>query len=372
MKDKIKLMPIVGTRPDAIKMAPLILALRRRAGFDTVVCASGQHREMLAQSLGVFGITPEYNLDVMREGQTPATVTSAVLEAIGAVYEAERPDMVLVHGDTTTAVAAALAAFYQKIPVGHVEAGLRSGDIYSPFPEEMNRLLLDRLATLLFAPTKHCAACLAQEGIHGNVSITGNTECDAVLYTTSQPYDLRKIPGLEDFDPARRTVFITAHRRENLGGPLEQICAAIKELARRFPDVQFVYPVHMNPAVRNTVFPALGNIANIRLTDTVDPVAAHHLIAHSELVLTDSGGIQEDAPALHKPVLVLRRETERPEGIEAGVAALAGVERDAIVAMASLLLSDPAARRKMASAPNPYGDGHAAERICDELEKHFN
>ncbi len=370
MTKKIKVMPIFGTRPDAIKMCPLVHELRKRKEIETVVCVTGQHREMLNSVLDFFGVVPEYNLDIMRPSQTINTITTDILEKLDPVLKAECPDLVLVHGDTSTAFTSALSAFYNKISVGHVEAGLRSYDKWSPYPEEMNRRLIGPIADLHFIPTPMCREQLLKENITEGLFVTGNTEIDAVGYTVKKDFEFpEELAAKLDF--SKRIIFVTAHRRENLGEPLENICRALARIAETFDDVQIVYLVHLNPAVRKTVNAILSGKERVLLTDPLPPVEAHNLLAKSYLILTDSGGIQEDAPALKKPVLVLRRETERPEGIEAGTAKLAGTDEDTIFRMASELLNDSAEYSRMASARNPYGDGKTSARIADAILYHF-
>ena len=350
-------------------MCPLVLKLRKNRDMDCVVCLTGQHREMLDQVMEAFGVRADYNLGVMKERQSLTTITTSVLERMESVLKTEKPDIVLVHGDTTTSFAAALAAFYQQIPVGHVEAGLRTWDIYSPFPEEMNRLLTDRISTFYFAPTKTNKENLCREGITRNVFVTGNTVIDAFKYTVSTDYIfsdrfLRDI----DFDKSR-VIVLTAHRRENLGKPLRNICEAVRRLSEEYKDVLFVYPVHLNPAVRDTVFDVLSGIDNVLLTDPVDVLDMHNLLSRCFMVLTDSGGLQEEAPHFGKPVLVLRTETERPEAVEAGTVKVVGVDRDRIYDEARELLENRTAYIEMARAVNPYGDGHACERIVEVLKR---
>lgn len=363
----MKIFVVFGTRPEAIKMCPLVLELKKHSEIDCVVCLTGQHREMLEQVMKAFHVEADYNLDIMRQRQSLTTITTSILEKMEPLLREERPDLVLVHGDTTTSYAAALAAFYQQIPVGHVEAGLRTGDIYSPFPEEMNRLLTDRISTCYFAPTEKNRENLLREGIRKNIFVTGNTVIDAFQYTVSDHYAFRD-PGLRklDFD-GKRVVLVTAHRRENLGVPLRQICGAIRKLAEEYPDVQFVYPVHLNPAVRETVFAMLQGRDNIMLTDPVDVLDMHNLMSRCFMVMTDSGGIQEEAPHFGKPVLVLRTETERPEAVEAGTVKVVGTEEAPIYAEAKQLLENPQRYAVMAQAVNPYGDGHASRRIAEAI-----
>ena len=367
---EIRVLSVFGTRPEAIKMSPLALELARREHIDPQVCVTAQHREMLDGVLSVFGVAPDYDLDIMRPGQTLADITSRVLSGLGGVFESARPDLVLVHGDTTTAFAAALAAFYAKIPCGHVEAGLRTFDRWSPYPEEMNRRLAGQLCTLHFAPTARNAENLRREGVEGGVFVTGNTVIDALAYTArGEGFSSPQLRAL-DFS-GRRVIALTCHRRENYGQPMENIFAAVREIAERHPEVLIVYPVHLSPAVRECAARLLGGVANIALIEPLDAVDMHRLMARSYLVMTDSGGIQEEAPALGKPVLVLRRETERPEAVEAGTVALAGTETADIVRLAETLLADGAAYARMAHAVNPYGDGHACRRIADAIEYSF-
>ena len=366
----MKVLVVFGTRPEAIKMCPLVLALKREEGIDTKVCVTGQHREMLDQVLEIFGVVPDYDLAIMRPRQTLETITTAVLENIGTAIDAENPDIVLVHGDTTTSMSAALAAFYKQVPVGHVEAGLRTYNIYSPFPEEMNRKLITALTTYFFAPTEGNRRALERESVVDNVYVTGNTVIDAFQYTTRDDYEFSN-PDFAAHDFSMPTVLMTAHRRENLGKPMENICDAVLELCRRHPDLRVVYPVHLNPAVRDTVFGKLGNHPQVTLTNPVDVQDMHNAIARSVMVLTDSGGLQEEAPHLGKPVVVLRTETERPEAVEAGTAVVAGVECDTIVQIADEILTDKAVYDRMANAVNPYGDGHASERIVAVLKDRF-
>ena len=367
---EIRVLSVFGTRPEAIKMSPLALELARREHIDPQVCVTAQHREMLDGVLSVFGVAPDYDLDIMRPGQTLADITSRVLSGLGGVFESARPDLVLVHGDTTTTFAAALAAFYAKIPCGHVEAGLRTFDRWSPYPEEMNRRLAGQLCTLHFAPTARNAENLRREGVEGGVFVTGNTVIDALAYTArGEGFSSPQLRAL-DFS-GRRVIALTCHRRENYGRPMENIFAAVREIAERHPEVLIVYPVHLSPAVRECAARLLGGVANIALIEPLDAVDMHRLMARSYLVMTDSGGIQEEAPALGKPVLVLRRETERPEAVEAGTVALAGTETEDIVRLAETLLADGAAYARMAHAVNPYGDGHACRRIADAIEYSF-
>lgn len=363
----MKVMSVFGTRPEAIKMCPLVKELEKTEGIESVVCLTGQHREMLQQVIDIFGTKVQYNLDIMQPEQTLTSITTSVLEKIETLLKAERPDVVLVHGDTSTSFVAALAAFYQQIPVGHVEAGLRTFDKYSPFPEEMNRNLTGRIAELHFAPTENNRKNLENENITDGVFVTGNTVIDAFSTTVKKGYkykntDLQKI----DFD-GKRCILMTAHRRENLGEPLKNICYAVKQIVTEFPDIEVVYPVHMNPAVRETAERILGNLGQVHLIQPLDVEDMHNLMSRSFLVMTDSGGLQEEAPTCGVPVLVLRTETERPEAVEAGTVKVVGVEKDMIFENAKVLLTDEKEREKMAKAVNPYGDGHASERIAKIL-----
>ena len=362
---KIKVMSVFGTRPEAIKMCPLALELAGREEFESIVCVTAQHREMLDSVMDVFGMKADYDLDIMEKGQTLSTITAKVLTELGKVLREARPDIVLVHGDTTTTFASALAAFYEQIPVGHVEAGLRTYSRYSPFPEELNRCMVGRLAQYHFAPTSSNRDNLLREAVEGDIYITGNTVIDAMKYTVNdRPFNDDRLNGI---DFSRPVITLTCHRRENYGKPMEDIFSAVAELARAFPETLTVYPVHLSPTVRDCAARFLCGIENIMLIDPLDAMDMHKLMSRSYMVMTDSGGIQEEAPALGKPVLVLRRETERPEAVAAGTVALAGVETDKIFSMASALLTDRSAYDAMAHAVNPYGDGNACRRIADAL-----
>lgn len=368
----IKVMTVFGTRPEAIKMCPLVLELRKHENITPVVCVTAQHRQMLDQVLEIFGVEPDYDLDIMKDRQTLAGITTRVLTGMEDVLKKEQPDIVLVHGDTSTSFVAALAAFYQQIKVGHVEAGLRTYDIYSPFPEEMNRQLTGRIANLNFSPTQRNYDNLIKENVRPeSIYITGNTVIDALKTTVREDYTFRDetLQGLDYKN--KRVIIVTAHRRENLGKPLEAICEAIKEVVISHPDTEVVYPVHLNPAVRETVNGILGGVERVHLIDPLDTDELHNAIARSFMVMTDSGGIQEEAPALAKPVLVLRRETERPEAVEAGTVKIAGVDKDVIIKLANELLDDEAEYKKMAQAANPYGDGEASRRISEALLYEF-
>ena len=366
----MKVFSVFGTRPEAIKMCPLVKRLEAEDGIESVVCLTGQHREMLQQVIDIFGIQVKYNLDIMRPFQTLTTITADILDKMEEILKEEQPDMVLVHGDTTTSFAAALAAFYQKIPVGHVEAGLRTYNKYSPYPEEMNRCLTGRIAEYHFSPTDQNKENLIREGIEENVFVTGNTVIDSFGTTIQESY-LFHYERLNQIDlKGARNILLTAHRRENLGEPLRQICEAVRQLAKEYPDIQIIYPVHLNPAVREVVFPALEKLENVYLTEPLDVEDMHNLMSRCYLVMTDSGGLQEEAPALGLPVLVLRTETERPEAVQAGTAKVVGVETAAIVREAKRLLEDKEYYQKMANAVNPYGDGHASERIIQILKRY--
>jgi UDP-N-acetylglucosamine 2-epimerase (non-hydrolysing) len=357
---------IIGTRPEAIKMAPVIKELaRHRNQVRSLVCSTGQHRQMLDQVFQLFSIQPDFELNVMQENQALSPLTASLITALDEVVRKTKPDCILAQGDTTTVLAASLVAYYQRIRFGHVEAGLRTGDRYRPFPEEMNRSVADRLAEHLFAPTERARQNLLREGFSNDrIAVTGNTVIDALLEVAARPYDWSSGP-LAALPPNERLVLITAHRRESFGEPFRALCGAIREVARRFQDdsVHFVYPVHLNPNVRRPVGEILANLSNVWLMEPLDYSSLAHLMKRATLILTDSGGIQEEAPALKVPVLVMRDKTERPEGVEAGVVRLVGTVPEKIVEEATRLLREPAERERMANGVNPYGDGHAAERI---------
>ncbi|MBJ9686389.1 UDP-N-acetylglucosamine 2-epimerase (non-hydrolyzing) [Burkholderia vietnamiensis] len=368
-----KILLVFGTRPEAIKMAPLVRALKARADVDAKVCVTAQHRQMLDQVLSLFDIEPDYDLDLMRQGQTLSDVTTGILHAIGAVFDDLRPDIVLVHGDTTTTLAVSLAAFYRYLPIGHVEAGLRSGDIWSPWPEELNRRVTDAVSSWHFAPTGQARDNLLSEGVPvGSVVMTGNTVIDAL-------HDVKNMLERDDalsrevaarfpfLDPTARMVLITGHRRESFGEPFRNFCEALRTLAHRYRDAQFVYPLHLNPNVREPALALLGGEANIYLIEPQEYLAFVYLMSRSHFIITDSGGIQEEGPALGKPVLVTRDTTERPEAIRAGTARLVGTDPELIVREASRLFDSASAYDEMARASNPYGDGHASERIVHAL-----
>ena len=368
---KTKVMSVFGTRPEAIKMCPLILELEKHPEIESIVCLTGQHREMLDQVIDIFKIDVKYDLNIMRPKQTLTTITTSVLEKMEDVLKEEKPDIVLVHGDTSTSFVVALAAFYQQIPVGHVEAGLRTYDKYSPFPEEMNRNLTGRIAELHFAPTENNKNNLEKENIHENIFVTGNTVIDAFKTTVKKDYQYKE-EMLNQIDfTGKRCVLMTAHRRENLGKPLENICNAVKELAQKYADLEVVYPVHLNPLVQETAKSILGELSNVHLIKPLDVEDMHNLMDRSFLVMTDSGGLQEEAPACGVPVLVLRTETERPEAVEAGTVKVVGVNKEDIIAAAELLIEDKIEYEKMAKAVNPYGDGHASERIVRHILEWF-
>ncbi|WAA13983.1 UDP-N-acetylglucosamine 2-epimerase (non-hydrolyzing) [Fervidibacillus halotolerans] len=362
-------MLIFGTRPEAIKMAPLVLELqKRKEQFETIVTVTAQHRQMLDQVLHIFGIEPDFDLNIMKNRQTLIDVTTKGLEGLDDVMKKVCPDLVLVHGDTTTTFIASLAAFYNKITVGHVEAGLRTWNKYSPYPEEMNRQLTGVLADLHFAPTMRAASNLRSENKRDEtIFVTGNTAIDALKTTVKNEYSH---PVLEQIG-TDRMILLTAHRRENLGEPMRNMFRAIKRIVQETPDVQVVYPVHLNPAVREVATEILGNDSRIHLIEPLDVIDFHNFAARAHLILTDSGGIQEEAPSLGKPVLVLRDTTERPEGIEAGTLKLAGIEEEPIYQLTKELLTNSRAYEDMAKAANPYGDGHASERIGDAILYYF-
>lgn len=369
-----KIMLVFGTRPEAIKMCPLVRELKKRKTLETLVCVTGQHRQMLDQVLQAFEVTPDYDLAIMKENQTLFDVTTGILNAIKAVLEECEPDVVLVHGDTSTTFVTALACFYKQIPVGHVEAGLRTHNIYSPYPEEFNREAVSLIAQYHFAPTAQAAENLLGEGKDkGKVWITGNTAIDAMKLTVREAYSHPELEWAAD----SRLILITAHRRENLGEPMHHMFRAIRRVMEEHPDVKAIYPIHMNPQVRRTADEVFGDQAadgreeRMHIIEPLDVLDFHNFMKHSYLILTDSGGIQEEAPSLGKPVLVMRDTTERPEGIEAGTLRLVGTNEDTIYEEFSRLLNDREAYDRMACASNPYGDGHACERIADILEKGY-
>lgn len=367
---KIKVMTVFGTRPEAIKMAPLVKELEKNDKIESIVCVTAQHRQMLDQVLTIFDIKPDYDLDIMKDRQTLISITTNVLQGLDGVLKEAKPDIVLVHGDTSTTFVGALAAFYNQIPVGHVEAGLRTYDKYSPFPEEMNRCLTGRIADLHFSPTISNRNNLIKEAIEDkDIFITGNTVIDALKTTVSKDYKL--CSSMDDVDFSKRVILVTAHRRENLGEPLENICRALKRIVTEFEDVELVYPVHLNPVVRETVNKYLAGMDRVHLIDPIDVRDMHNAMDRSYMIMTDSGGLQEEAPSLGKPVLVLRNETERPEAVEAGTVKVAGVNEEVIYNMAKKLLTDENEYNSMAHAVNPYGDGEASRRTVEAILYHF-
>ncbi|MDG0031661.1 UDP-N-acetylglucosamine 2-epimerase (non-hydrolyzing) [Priestia sp. Y58] len=370
MKQPIKVMTIFGTRPEAIKMAPLVLELKKRPEeFEAIVTVTAQHREMLDQVLSIFDIQPDYDLNIMKDRQTLMDVTTRGLEGLDDVMKKVKPDIVLVHGDTTTTFIAGLAAFYNQIQVGHVEAGLRTWNKYSPYPEEMNRQLTGVLADLHFAPTDKSAANLqAENKKEERIFVTGNTAIDALKTTVKKTYEHEVLTKLGD----DRLILLTAHRRENLGEPMKNMFRAVKRIVDEHEDVQVVYPVHLNPVVRETANDILGNDPRIHLIEPLDVIDFHNFAERAHIILTDSGGVQEEAPSLGVPVLVLRDTTERPEGIEAGTLKLAGTEEETIYTLAKELLIDEDVYKQMSQASNPYGDGLASKRICDAISYYFN
>ena len=368
---RIKVMSVFGTRPEAIKMAPLVQELASRPEFESLCCLTGQHRQMLDSVMEIFHLKAQYDLDIMERQQTLSSITTKTLLGMERVLTEAEPDLILVHGDTSTTFAGALAAFYHKVPVGHVEAGLRTYDKYSPFPEEMNRTLVGDIATLHFAPTRANAENLRRESVQGEIFITGNTVIDA-MKTTVRPDFVFEDETLNRLDfPEKQVITLTCHRRENYGAPMEAILTAVRTIVDQNPNVEVVYPVHLSPVVQDCAHRLLGDHPRIHLIAPLDVAQMHNLMARSYLVLTDSGGLQEEAPALGKPVLVLRRETERPEAIAAGTAKLAGVETESIVALTQELLQGGEAYARMAHAVNPYGDGKACGRIADAIAWHF-
>lgn len=369
---KLKVMTVFGTRPEAVKMAPLVKELEKYEEIESVVCVTAQHRQMLDQVLDIFKITPDHDLNIMQDRQTLVDITARSITGLDEVFKNERPDIVLVHGDTTTTFAGSLAAFYNKISIGHVEAGLRTFDKYSPYPEEMNRRLTGVLCDLHFAPTLTNKSNLLNEGANeSKIYITGNTVIDALKTTVKRDYKFENetLCGI-DYSK-KRIITVTAHRRENLGEPLNDICKALKEVAEKFNDVEIVYPVHLNPAVQEVARDILGGMENVHLINPLDVQDMHNLMSKSYFIMTDSGGLQEEAPSLGKPVLVLRNETERPEALKAGTVKLAGTNKDEVSALAFQLLQDEGEYNRMAKSVNPYGDGIASERIAKALLYEF-
>ncbi len=368
----VTVMTIFGTRPEAIKMAPLALELQKRPGIRALCCVTAQHREMLDSVLEIFKLKPDYDLNIMQPRQTLSTITSKCLTGMDDVLNEAKPDLVLVHGDTSTTFAGALAAFYHQIPVGHVEAGLRTYDKWSPFLEEMNRKMVGAIADLHFCPTVANQKNLQRENITQGVFLTGNTVIDALQTTVVKDFTFAEdILNNLDYEN-RKVILVTCHRRENYGQPMTNIMTALRRIADAFPEVELVYPVHLSPVVQEAAHKYLDNHPRIHLIAPLAVDEMHNLMARCHLVMTDSGGLQEEAPALGKPVLVLRKETERPEAVEAGTVKLAGVEEEVIFSMANELLTNPAAYQAMAHAVNPYGDGQACRRIADAIEWHFD
>ena len=373
----MKVLTVFGTRPEAIKMAPLVHALAKDPFFEAKVCVTAQHREMLDQVLKLFSIVPDYDLNIMQPGQGLTEITCRILEGLKPILAEFKPDVVLVHGDTTTTLATSLAAFYQRIPVGHVEAGLRTGDLYSPWPEEANRTLTGHLAMYHFSPTETSRQNLLRENVaDSRIFITGNTVIDALLWVRDQVMSSDKLrselaANYPFIDPDKKMILVTGHRRESFGRGFEEICHALADIATTHQDIQIVYPVHLSPYVRETAEKFLGGNDRIHLIHPLTVDEMHNLMARCYLIMTDSGGLQEEAPSLGKPVLVLRHETERPEAIEAGTVKLAGIVEDQIFQMACELFDDAQAYEKMAHAVNPYGDGHTCARIVQAIEHHF-
>ncbi len=367
----VNIMVVFGTRPEAIKMAPLVKELKTCSQLNTKVCITAQHREMLDQVLEAFNIEADHDLNIMQERQTLAGITVKALKGLHRIFESERPDVVLVHGDTTTTFAGSLSAFYNKIKVGHVEAGLRTFDKYFPYPEEMNRKLTGALADFHFAPTETNRRNLINEGVKDEkIYVTGNTVIDALKTTVNKEYCFNT-KALRSLDFSKRILLVTAHRRENWGEPLRQICRALKEIANRYEDIEVVYPVHLNPAVRETAGEILGGLPRVHLIEPLDVLELHNIMSRCYMVLTDSGGLQEEAPSLGKPVLVLRNETERPEAVAAGTVKIAGTQQNKITELAYELLDSKEEYDKMAKAVNPYGDGSASRRIAQALLYEF-
>ena len=369
MKKRVRVLSVFGTRPEAIKMAPLVKELEKRKEIESIVCVTAQHREMLDQVLGTFKINPNYDLDIMKKGQTLEDITIRALKGIDQVIKEVRPDLVLVHGDTTTTFAGALAAFYNQVAIGHVEAGLRTNDKYSPYPEEMNRKMVDCMADMYFAPTNLSKDNLLKENIdEDKIYVTGNTAIDAMSTTVKPNYSNEVL----DWVGNNRMILLTAHRRENLGEPMRRIFKGIKRIVDETPDVRVVYPIHLNPKVREIANEVFGDDSKIRLIEPLEVFDFHNFQNKSYIILTDSGGIQEEAPSLGKPVLVLRDTTERPEGIQAGTLKLVGTTEELIYKETKKLLNDKKAYEDMSHASNPYGDGHASEKIVDAIIKKFS
>lgn len=369
---KIKVMTVFGTRPEAIKMAPLVKEIEKREELESIVAVTAQHRQMLDQVLKIFDITPDFDLNIMKDRQTLTDITLRATKGLDDVIKEAKPDIVLVHGDTSTTFAGALAAFYNQVSVGHVEAGLRTYDKYSPFPEEMNRKLTGAISDMHFAPTVNNEENLLKENVcKDDIYITGNTVIDALKTTVREDY-VFETEAINKVDFSKKVIVVTAHRRENLGEGLNNICSALSYIANKYQDtVEIIYPMHLNPVVRETANKHLGNIKNVHLIDPVDVCELHNLMNKSYMIMTDSGGLQEEAPSLGKPVLVLRNETERPEAVKAGTVKIAGVNKDEIIKMAEDLLDNKESYEKMAKAVNPYGDGFASKRICDAIIERY-
>lgn len=369
---KLKVMSVFGTRPEAIKMAPVVKALEADEAIDSIVCVTAQHREMLDQVLDLFQIEPDYDLDIMQHGQTLSDITCRILKGLEEVIQTAKPDMILVHGDTTTTFAASLAAFYQQVKVGHVEAGLRSFDLYSPFPEELNRSLTGRMSDLHFSPTASNVKNLIREGYDEKyIYQVGNTVIDALLQVINPSYHFEdEVLNQIDYEN-RKVILMTAHRRENLGEPMRSIFSAVRRIVDDYPETELIFPMHKNPKVRDLAHEYLDGTDRIHLIEPLEYEPFANLMAKATLILTDSGGIQEEAPALGKPVLVMRRETERPEAVEAGTVRLAGVEEKTIYDLTAELISDSGAYDKMANAVNPYGDGKTSGRIVEAIKAYF-
>ncbi|MBE7029498.1 MAG: UDP-N-acetylglucosamine 2-epimerase (non-hydrolyzing) [Ruminococcaceae bacterium] len=370
---KIKVMTVFGTRPEAIKMAPLVKEIESREELESIVAVTAQHRQMLDQVLEIFDIKPDYDLNIMKDRQTLTDITLRAIKGLDDVIKEAEPDIVLVHGDTSTTFAGALAAFYNQVSVGHVEAGLRTYDKYSPFPEEMNRKLTGAISDMHFAPTVNNKNNLLKEAVkEEDIYITGNTVIDALKTTVKEDY-VFETEAINKVDFSKKVIVVTAHRRENLGEPLENICSALCKIAKEYlGEVEIIYPMHLNPLVRETANKYLKDVKNVHLIDPVDVCELHNLMNKSYMIMTDSGGLQEEAPSLGKPVLVLRNETERPEAVEAGTVKIAGVIEENIISMAKDLLDNKESYDKMAKAVNPYGDGFASMRICDAIIEKFN
>lgn len=372
--NRIKVMTVFGTRPEAIKMAPLVKELEKHPDkIESIVCVTAQHRQMLDQVLDIFDIKPDYDLNIMKDRQTLVEIVSRSLEGLDKVMKDAKPDIVLVHGDTSTTFVGSLAAFYNQIAVGHVEAGLRTFDKYAPFPEEVNRRITGVISDMHFSPTERNRQNLLRENVKDeDIFVTGNTVIDALKTTVREDYTFKDETLKNMHWDSKRVIVMTAHRRENLGEPLKNICRAVRQLVEEFEDIEVVYPVHMNPAVREVAYEILGDLDQVKLIEPVNADELHNAIKRGYLVLTDSGGLQEEAPSLGKPVLVLRGETERPEAVDAGTVKIAGVKQEVIYEMAKELLTDDTAYQQMAKAVNPYGDGFASQRIVEAILNRFS